>query len=139
MLKVYKVYNYVSIDGSDWRKVVQCRLADDCWIVSDGEPAYKYILFDKSFNEVREHLNNNNLDGIRNDYTFWRHNPIINVRYSDVWEDVKYRHFDEMFYKREYTEWTNISFEWLSKHLTADQFIQYIKERGITTCPILNK
>lgn len=136
MLKVYKVHNYVSIDGAHWREVVQIRLADDCWIASYGVPAYKYILFDKSFNEVREYLNNNNLDGIRNDYTFWRHNPIINVRYFDTWDDVKYRHFDHMFYKREFEEWTNVSFEWLAKYLPADQFIQYLKERGITTCPM---
>lgn len=136
MLKVYKVYNYISIDGSDWRKVVESWWADDCWIVSDEKPIFKYILFDKSFNEVCEYLNNNNLDGIRKDYTFWKNKPVITVRYSDVFDDVEYRYFDEMFYKKEYTEWTDVSFEWLAKHLPADQFIQYLKERGMSVCPM---
>jgi hypothetical protein len=41
-----------------------------------------------------------------------------------------------MSYKIEYEEWKEVTLEWIIKNLPADQTIQYLKERGITTCPM---
>lgn len=132
MLKVYHVYDYVSIDGAKWRTVG----GYGGYKITDEEVETKLVLDNVSFEEAREFLSQNPLDGVLNDSTLLRNKPTIVVRYQDAWDWVEYRRFDTMSYKREYKEYENVSFKWLTEHLSADQFIQYLKERGITTCPM---
>ena len=131
MLKVYYVCKYVSIDGAEWRKV-----GHDGYRVVDGEVEDELVLDNVSFDEARKYLSENILAYVWNDSTCFRHKPTIVVHYSDAWDPVEYKHFNTLSYKREFVENKNVSFEWLTKYLTADQFIQYLKERGITTCPM---
>lgn len=132
MLKIYTVVSYVSIDGAKWRSVGSAG-----YCCTDEDLDIKVVLDNASFKEVCEYNSNHFIDGIWNSNTFWRKKPVIVVKYRDAWNDVVYKHFHTMSYKNVYTECKNVSFEWLIKHLTADQLIQYLKERGITTCPIL--
>lgn len=131
MLKVYYIRDYVSIDGSEWRSVGGCGEK-----VIDGEPENELRLDNASFNEVYEYLTQHLLSGVWNDTTFFRKKPLIQVSYNDAWDWVEYRHFNTMSYKREYKEWKNVPLKWLMEHASADQFIQYLKERGITACPM---
>jgi spore coat polysaccharide biosynthesis protein SpsF (cytidylyltransferase family) len=131
MLKVYNVHDYVSIDGAKWRKV-----GGYGYKITDEEVENTLVLDNVSFEEARKYLSEHLLDGVWNDNTLFRNKPTVVVRYQDAWDCVEYRHFDTMSYKREYKEDKNVSFKWLTEHLTADQFIQYLKERGITTCPM---
>lgn len=131
MLKVYYIRDYVSIDGSEWRSVGGYGEK-----VIDGEPKNELRLDNASFNEVYEYLTQHLLSGVWNDTTFFRKKPLIQVSYNDAWGWVEYRHFNTMSYKREYKEWKNVPLKWLMEHTPADQFIQYLKERGITTCPM---
>ena len=131
MLKIYTVVSYVSVDGAKWRSVGQ--IGHCC---TDEDQDVKFILDKSSFDETREYLSNNLLDGVYNSETFWRSKPTIVVYYRDAWDGVKYKNFNTISYKNVYTEAKNVSLEWLMKHLTADQTIQYLKERGITTCPM---
>ena len=89
-----------------------------------------------SFDETREYFNNHKLDGVWNDTIFWGKKPTICVRYCDAWDDVVYKHFNTISYKQEYVEWTDVSLEWIIKNLHADTAVQYLKERGITACPM---
>lgn len=130
MLKVYDVRDYISIDGAQWR------FCDGGYKVTDEEREDVLVLDNSSFEEAREFLSNGALHGAWNDVTYFRHKPIIVVKYDGAWDIVKYRHFNTISYKIKYIERKDVSFEWLTKHLTADQFIQYLKERGITTCPM---
>lgn len=132
MLKIYNVTNYVSIDNADWREVGGCG-----YKATDEEPENKLVLDNLSFDEVYEYLSQNHLSGVLDDSTFFRNKPIIRVDYNDAWDFVEYRNFDKMSYKREFEEWRGVSLNWIMKHLSADQCIQYLKERGITACPIL--
>ena len=136
MLKVYKVHNYVSIDGDDWREVVWSWFIPTKCKTSSELLETEYRLHNASFNEAREYLQSNELDGIGNSSTYWRKKPIVWVRYDDARDIVNYRHFNTISYKTEYKEWTDVSLEWIIKSLPADQTIQYLKERGITTCPM---
>ena len=131
MLKVYNIYDYVSIDGAKWRRVGGYR-----YMATDEEVEDKLILDNVSFDEARKYLSENSLNGIWNSSTFFRHRPMVEIHYFDNWSACEYRCFNTLSYKREVVENTNISFEWLTQHLTADQFIQYLKERGITACPM---
>lgn len=136
MMKIYKVHNYVSIDGGDWRKVTRSWFDCDRCEVHSSKPRMKFILSGNSFNEAYEYLSNNKVDGLLSDTTFWRKKPQIWIQYEDALEAVEYKHFHVITYKREYVEWTDVSLEWIMKNLPADQCIQYLKERGITTCPM---
>lgn len=131
MLKVYNVYDYVSINGAKWRAV-----GIDGYKVTDKEVKNKLILDNASFEEAREFLSNHMLDGVWNDSTFFIGKPTVAINYQDTWEPVSYRRFDTISYKTEYKEYKNVTIEWLMEHLSADQFIQYLKERGITACPM---
>lgn len=136
MLKIYKVYNYISVDGADWRQVIRGWLADIECKASHIDLGMEYMMHRLSFDEAREYLKNHKFDGIWNDTSFWKKQPTICVRYCDGWDDVVYKHFDTISYKTEYVEWKDVSLEWILKNLPADQTIQYLKERGITTCPM---
>ena len=131
MLKVYYVRDYVSIDGSEWRRVGMCG-----YTVTDEEVEDKLVLDNVSFDEAREYLSKNILSSVWNDSTFFRHKPTVEVCYTGAWDPVSYRHFNTLSYKRKFEEDKNVSIEWMIQHLSADQFIQYLKERGITTCPM---
>ena len=130
MLKIYDVRDCVSIDGAKWR------VCGGGYKVSDEECENLLVLDKASFAEVCDFLNHGNLHGVWNDRTWPRHKPVVRIQYEGAFDLVTYRYFDTMSYKIEYTERNDVSFEWLTKHLTADQFIQYLKERGITTCPM---
>lgn len=131
MLKVYKVHNYVSIDGADWRKV------DSGHLITDEEKSNELILDKVSFAEAREILSQKNkLYGVWNCSTLILGRPTICVDYSDSWDFAEYTHFNTMSYLRKYEEWTTVPMQWLMEHASAEQLIQYLKERGITTCPM---
>ena len=131
MLKVYHCYTYVSMDGGDWR-----RLGDSGYRITDEELSERIILDNASFADTREYLKNNICNAMYNDETFFGHKPIIKIGYSDAWDYVSYKHFDTLSYKIVYKEWKSVTMKWLMEHASADQVIQYLKERGITTCPM---
>ncbi len=131
MLKVYNVYDYVSIDGAKWRRV-----GGVGYKVTDEAVENKLILDNVSFAEVREFLSDKILSGVWNDSTFFRNKPTVVISYQDAFSPVSYKRFNTISYKTEYKEYTSVTTKWLMEHLPADKFIQYLKERGITTCPM---
>lgn len=133
MLKVYSIKDYVSIDGADWREVGGWghRVADDTKVpdsINIGQ---------MSFDETYEYLSKNSLCGVYRDSTFFRYKPTIRVNYNDAWDDVAYQRFNTFAYKRTFVEMENVTLEWIMKNLSADECIQYLKDRGMTACPIL--
>ena len=131
MLKVYNVYEYISVDGREWRRV-----GGSGYRITDEELSDCIILDNASFDETREYVKNNYPDVMFNDETFFRHKPLIQIKYDDCWEYATYKHFDTLSYKRVYKERKDVTMQWLMEHASADQVIQYLKERGITTCPM---
>ena len=131
MLKIYDILFYVSVDGADWRRV-----GDICHTALNEEPQDITFLDNASFNEAREFLSHNHLFGVWNKDSLFIGKPTIAVAYADAWETVYYRRFHTISYKKEYREWENVTLEWIMKNLPADKCIQYLKERGITTCPM---
>lgn len=132
MLKVYHIYDYVSIDGAQWREVGGYGEK-----AIDGDPETELCLNNASFADAYEYLTQHTLCGVYIDTTLFRKKPTIEISYNDAWNAAIYRHFSTISYKREYEEWTNVSLKWIIENLSADKTIQYLKERGITTCPIM--
>ena len=104
MLKIYKVHNYVSIDGADWREVVWSWYMPIEKKVSSEPIKTEYFLNNASFEEAYAYLQNSPLDGLGPSTTYWREKPRIWVRYDDAWDTVSYKHFNTISYKREYKE-----------------------------------
>lgn len=131
MLKVYNIYDYVSIDGAEWRAV-----GGYAEKILDGEPEPDRYFDNTSFTEAYEYLSKHHLSGIYISTTVFKKKPLIEVSYNDAWDRVVYKNFDTISYKRVYEEWKNVPLKWIIDHAPADQTIQYLKERGINTCPM---
>lgn len=72
---------------------------------------------------------------IQTNKTSFRKKPYVEVWYD--WENVKYYyHFDSITIEKHYEPY-DITLDELFKKYSADQCIQYLKERGMTACPIL--
>ena len=131
MLKVYLVKSYVSIDDADWQQVGSIG-----HIVRDDKPTEKVFFENFTLKQCHDYLQEKRLDGIWSSYTFFRKKPMLYIGDGPL-SSKAYYSFNTISYKYVYKEWESVSLEWIMKHLSADQCIQYLKERGITTCPIL--
>lgn len=131
MLKVYTVDSFVSIDSDAWKSIgtIGYKMKDDMDGVSEK------IWFENiTFKQCFELLETESFDGIYKDYTLFRNRPLISIRTLDY--DRRYETFNSISYKDVYKEDSSVSLDWIMKHCSAEQAIQYLKERGITACPI---
>ena len=131
MLKVYTVNHYVSVDGGKWYRVGRCgeTMMDDSKSTED-------ILDFNTFDEWCAYLQKNQLPGIYYQPTFFKKKPCI-VTYEWSYDTyTKYTSFNTLSYKTVYKEYTSASLAYIMDRFSADQVIQYLKERGITTCPM---
>ena len=131
MLKVYTVKPYISINGEDWQRV-----GLSGHIMTDNNPTEKVILNNATFDECYKYVSQHSLDGIWLDSTLFRNKPILYIGYG--WFDsTRYDHFDTISYKYIYEEWEDATLNYIMNNFSADKCIQYLKERGMSTCPIL--
>lgn len=130
MLKVYTVKSYVSINGEDWQRV-----GISGHTITDDNPTEKVILDNATFDECYEYVSQHSLDGIYLDSTLFKNKPIIYIGYS-IFDNHRYDHFDTISYKYVYEEWEDVSLNYIMEHFSADKCIQYLKERGMSACPM---
>ena len=131
MLKVYTVKSYISIDGKDWEHV-----GYDGHTMRDDEPTEKVLFENLTFDECYQYVKKHSLDGVWYDYTLFRNKPLLYI--GDGWYDsTRYNTFNTISYKYVYKEWTSVPLTYIMEHFSADQCIQYLKERGMSACPIL--
>lgn len=136
MLKVYRVKYCVSINGGEWREVKEGLnyhyvLRDEC------EPTDQYLLpSTMTFQEFYEYIKSKPLHGVNRGKSIFG-KPYIRVMHDWSWDSWEcYYKFNTISYRRVFEERTNITLSEIFKHFPADQVIQYLKERGITTCPM---
>ena len=132
MLKVYNRKTCVSINGEPWEPV-GCTIA----IMSANNPTETVIFENKTFEECCEYLRHRCISGMSVEYTFFRRKPAIYIHYSYNLSSTRYKYFDTISCKHVYKENNYISLDEIMKDFSADKCIQYLKERGITACPIL--
>ncbi len=131
MLKVYTITSYVSIDGGDWFSV-----GAPGYTVRDNDPVENIFFENFTLEQCYEYLQEKSLDGIWPSKTFFRKKPMLYIG-DGYFTSSAYYSLNTISYKYVYTEWESVSLDWIMRHASADQCIQYLKERGITTCPIL--
>ena len=136
MLKVYIARNYISIDTGPWERIdgLHTYMRDDATVLPEQ------ILINKlPFNECCEMLKTDNMRGMYYSETNFRHKPLVCVKYAGDWDTTAYKYFDTLSYKTTYEEDTYITLSKIMERFPSDQVIQYLKERGITTCPMLKE
>ena len=131
MLKVYTVKSYVSINGEDWWHV-----GCNGHTISDENLTEKIFLDNVTFNECYKYVSQHSLDGIYLDSTLFKKKPIIYINDSRS-DSHRYDQFDTISYKYVYEEWKDVPLNYIMEHFSADKCIQYLKERGMSACPIL--
>ena len=129
MLNIYKVTPYVSIENGKWQEVYNRGGLRMC----EFEGNHEIMLLN---NATFEECYNTPLIGVYKDTSFFRGKPLIRFEYSYC-DDETYRSFDSISYKLVYTEIKDISLQMIVSEFPADKAIQYLKERGITACPII--
>lgn len=128
MLKPYRRYITVSVDDNPPIRLSYIR----CGLIDEELP---YVLIkSRSFQEILE--DNPLRSYITIGHTFFRERPYVELEYS--WRDTeKYYNFDRITIEYHYEPWNDASLKDIMEMSTAEDFIQYLKERGITICPIL--
>ena len=131
MLKVYTLKRWISIDNKEWRQI---------WysgdVMRDDAGPNEVVLVDRmSFDEFYDVLQSKPMTHIRADKTLFHKKPKISIDY-DFDHTKRYTNFDTISCKYTYEEVANISLYNIMREFPAEQTIQYLKERGITTCPM---
>lgn len=134
MLKVYEVKYYVSIDGGEFRQV------EEKWcypyvLRDDNEPKTLFLPA-MTFQECYEYIKSKPLYGLSYGKSIFG-KPYIRIMYDWSWDSWEgYYKFKTISYKRVFKECTNMTLAEIFKNFPADQCIQYLKERGMTACPM---
>ena len=131
MLKVYTVKSYVSINEGDWQRV-----GHSGHIMTDNNPTEKVMLNNATFDECYKYVSQHSLNGIYLYSTLFKKKPIIYINDNHLYEH-RYDHFNTISYKYVYDEWKDVPLNYIMENFPADKCIQYLKERGMSACPIL--
>ena len=127
MLNPYKVYTYISVNDEPLCKVesVGYGLAeDDSLNISETSYTFQEALTKKL---PTPHITTGT--------TCFLKRPYVKITYSWCHEETYYN-FDHITIQRCKLPWTDATLKDIHDYSSADQFIQYLKERGITTCPM---
>ena len=127
MLKPYRVYTYVSVNDGPKRQL---------WSVGYGLTEEEIpIVIEKSYTFQEALTRKWSTPYITTGTTLFLKRPYVKIEYSWCSED-EYYNFDHITLERRIEPWTDATLKDIHDYSTADQFIQYLKERGITTCPM---
>ena len=131
MLKVYTFTRWISIDNKEWKQI---------WysgdVMRDDALPNENVLVDQmSFDEFYNALQAEPMTHIRAGKTVIGKRHKISIDY-DFDHTMHYTHFDTISCKYTYEEVTNVTLYNIMREFPAEQTIQYLKERGITTCPM---
>lgn len=127
MLKAYKVTTYIAVDDKPKREIFQKGYG-----LTEGElpdVATTICSFQDCFNITLP------TGAIQTNKTLFRKRPYVEIEYAWDWHD-RYYNFDSITIERHYEPY-DVTLNELFEDYSADQCIQYLKDRGMTACPIL--
>jgi hypothetical protein len=130
MLKIYTRKYWVSINNKEWEQVWWERD-----MMKDNPPSEEVVVNQLSFDEFYTLLQHGSMGHIRAGKTLFRKKPKITIEYD--YDRIKhYTHFDTISCKVTYEEIKGATLYSIMRCFPAELVIQYLKERGITTCPM---
>lgn len=128
MLKSYKYKLQISLNGAAW-----CTIDYGETKLCEEHEIEKVLIDNLSFAEAHEWMLHNHRCQWEAGYTLFKKRPKIKIQYG--WSTIEtYRSFDTISIRAIYEE-RPITMREL-QYEDADTVIQYLKERGITTCPM---
>lgn len=127
MLKGYKVLTYIAVNDRPKKEIFKIGYG-----LTESElpnVVTTICAFKDCFN------NKLPTPAIKTDTTIFRKRPYVEIEYA--WSDVdRYYNFDSITIERHYEPY-DITLNELFEYYSADECIQYLKERGMTACPIM--
>ena len=127
MLKPYEVSTYISVNDGQKTQVSQFGLG-----LTDRElPCV--ITSHYSFQEALTQLLPT--PAITTGTTSFLKRPYVKIQYSWCEEDTWYN-FDHITVEHHYEPWKHATLNDIMEVADAEDFIQYLKERGMNTCPL---
>lgn len=128
MLKSYQYELQISLNGAEW-----CTIDYGYTKLREEHEPIKTFIENYSFVEAHEWMLHNYNNHWFAGYTFFKKRPKIQIQYS--WDYTRtYKTFDTISIRVIYEE-NPITMRELWNENSED-VIQYLKERGITTCPM---
>ena len=141
MLKPYIVYDEVSINGGKWRKLYSGGTAYT--MIDESDAGVKLIIDNASFIEFFNILESgysnygNNIYGTVHYLTTFKKRPVIGLSFGWEWSDTeRYKTFENISVRTIYKE-VQLTLMEIMKKFNSELVIQYLKERGLTTCPLI--
>ena len=127
MLKAYKIRTYIAVNDQPKKEVWKIGYG----LTEDEVPRIVTTAF--SFQDCFD--KQLPTPAITTHKTLIRKKPYVRVEYE--WDDAYYYYnFDSISIERHYEPY-DITLNELFKRYSAEQVIQYLKERGMTACPIM--
>lgn len=134
MLKIYTRKLLISVDQEPEWLLYRGGLA----MRDDSLPATELIYDNMSFSDLYNLESDPLYYGLSRGTTLFRKRPYISIHYD--FEVVKrYYDFKSLTLKRVFTEWEHCTLSEILKTFPAEQCIQYLKEHGLNTCPIIKE
>lgn len=137
MKKLVNVRKEYRLNGGEWTDTSICnhiryKEESECVtktseVITNWADALEYVASDKMCNSTVEH-------------TFFRNIPYLRLPKNSCldypWREVKEKEFKSLEVRVIYLEFdTNLKA--LAELLSADEFCQYLKDRGLNTCPMM--
>ena len=133
MLQAYDWHLEIAFDNSRWEDTGYTG-----WSLEDREmPQEEIILKKASFSDVVNYMMKINIPCFHIDYTFLKHQPYIRYhrRYYMEEDERIFEKHNKKFSCRMVYKKKEVTLKEIFDSCPAEQAIQYMKERGLTTCP----
>lgn len=128
MLKSYRCELQISLNGAEWNTIHV-----ECTKLREEHELIKTFIENYSFAEAHEWMLHHWHDHWEAGYTLFKKKLKIKIQYG-YYTTETYKSFDTISIRAVYEE-RRITMRDL-QYEDADTVIQYLKERGITTCPM---
>ena len=128
MLKSYRCELQISLNGAEWNTIYV-----EYTKLREEHELEKIFIENYSFAEAHEWMLHNWHNHWEAGYTLFKKKPKIKIQYG-YYTTETYKSFDTISIRAVYEE-REITMRDL-QYEAADTVIQYLKERGITTCPM---
>ena len=132
MLKAYRVNSYYKVDDEDWEI---CGCGKTVLMQEFKNNINVDLVFDGADWDT---IYDCDYDGIYSSVTWLRNRPYIMTHCWHRYDGRRFYKdsFKKFSYAKVYREDTDCSIDWLVKNMPAELVIQYMKERGMTICPM---
>lgn len=136
MKKIYRLCIYSSFNNEEWQ--IAKSFSNLCYKDENSVPEDIIVDF-HDFDTAFEYLKTHHCYVAYNDMTLIRKKPLICYHcYPDeyVLERESFKPFKQ---KCTFEEVTDFSFYTLMKYLSADDFVEYCKDKGLNICSFIDK